>query len=478
MEEEGELKLEKLMLPDRFEGLEEERDKYDITKIIRPVKEGLEKIDDLYEEMVSSNRGSFLILKGKSGCGKTTFLRTLDIFIEDIEIKTILNDMDLVNSINELNDTTKSIRIVIIEGRESLLDSSSREINDAIHSINRFIRSKKGKTTLVVWPCNKEDIIKELVDTADSIGGTTLLSLDETYFEFYGPNNDSFLEIAKQTIELLNNGSSLLDFGLTDQQALSLIEDGDTIGKYLKKVNKQIRKNKKYVEKLVTKEPCKMWVLVLAANEPHKDVAALTKGEYLSADINRMLISTDANIVEELKKFPDKIGLLANYYDCRIIYMPVVTTLSVIRDLASDKLREILKQNKLKDKGDGTGIDKLINSEIAKMINLDHKSKGKKGKTGPNSIQSFEKLTEIAAKDDKILNKTIGDALIEADLINDFVSEGNYGTGLKRRTDLVCTTKLGEIRMELMWRKNTSQAEIANYTLTKLYNYGKAIGLL
>ncbi|MBS3679383.1 hypothetical protein E1I69_21000 [Bacillus timonensis] len=33
-----------------------------------------------------------------------------------------------------------------IEGRESLLDSSSREINNAIHSINRFIRSKIAST--------------------------------------------------------------------------------------------------------------------------------------------------------------------------------------------------------------------------------------------------------------------------------------------------------------------------------------------
>jgi hypothetical protein len=30
----------------------------------------------------------------------------------------------------------------------------------------------------------------------------------------------------------------------------------------------------------------------------------------------------------------------------------------------------------------------------------------------------------------------------------------------------------------MMWRKQTGRAEIANYTLTKLNNYGKAIGLL
>jgi hypothetical protein len=34
------------------------------------------------------------------------------------------------------------------------------------------------------------------------------------------------------------------------------------------------------------------------------------------------------------------------------------------------------------------------------------------------------------------------------------------------------------VRLEVMWRKQTSRAEIANYTLTKLNNYARAIGLL
>jgi DNA (cytosine-5)-methyltransferase 1 len=36
----------------------------------------------------------------------------------------------------------------------------------------------------------------------------------------------------------------------------------------------------------------------------------------------------------------------------------------------------------------------------------------------------------------------------------------------------------GPIRIEIMWRSTTSRADIANYVLSKLGNYGKAIGLL
>lgn len=92
-----------------------------------------------------------------------------------------------------------------------------------------------------------------------------------------------------------------------------------------------------------------------------------------------------------------------------------------------------------------------------------------------HSINRFIRL-KIASTNDRILNITFGKALKEAGLIEDFEPEVKFGLGLKRRTDLVCETESGEIRMVFMWRKNTSQAEIANYTLTKLYNYGKAIG--
>lgn len=101
------------------------------------------------------------------------------------------------------------------------------------------------------------------------------------------------------------------------------------------------------------------------------------------------------------------------------------------------------------------------------------------GKPGSNTTASFEKLTVIASTNDISLNRAIAEALKAANIIASYKLEGDFGNGLTRRTDIVATTNSGEtVRLEMMWRKKTGRADIANYVLTKLFNYGKAIGYL
>lgn len=100
------------------------------------------------------------------------------------------------------------------------------------------------------------------------------------------------------------------------------------------------------------------------------------------------------------------------------------------------------------------------------------------GKVGPNSVAAFEKLTNIASTNDVQLNKAIAECLKDLGAITDYSLEQDFGTGMTRRTDIVATSNSSTVRLELMWRRKTGRAEIANYILSKLFNYGKAIGYL
>ena len=100
------------------------------------------------------------------------------------------------------------------------------------------------------------------------------------------------------------------------------------------------------------------------------------------------------------------------------------------------------------------------------------------GKVGSNSVTAFEKLTNIASTNDVQLNRAIAECLKDMGVITSYEVEKDLGTGMTRRTNILATTPTSSIRLELMWRRKTGRAEIANYVLGKLYNYGKAIGYL
>jgi energy-coupling factor transporter ATP-binding protein EcfA2 len=471
------LTLKNLLVPDRFENLKDNAQEK-LSTIIVEVRDALEKLDDIYEDMITAARGAFLILKGDSGSGKSTFLNTINLFREDVVIETINNDESISETLKHSTPTDSALRIFILEGREALRGKSTSEIEIDLHSINTFLRSKKGERTLVVWLCNTEDMKEILIQVADAIGGDALLGIDEPFYDFHGPQKKDFLDIAKRTVQLLNNGASLNDMGITDEQASQMANNANTIGRYFNGLRKELRANTLLIKKLTGKEQFKMWVVVLAGNEPENDVAALTRGQSAIADIERMMVSTQANIVTDLKQYPEKLGLLSNVFDCKIIYIPILTATAIARDYADNQLIERMKEVSLNTKADSTGKDRLLNSELYNAFSGNPSGPRKKGKTGNNSREAFEKLARIASTNDKLINKTFGEAMIDLGLISNFSLEEDLGQGLTRRTDILCEIPLSKIRVEMMWRTKTSRAEIANYTLTKLYNYGKAIGYL
>jgi DNA (cytosine-5)-methyltransferase 1 len=127
----------------------------------------------------------------------------------------------------------------------------------------------------------------------------------------------------------------------------------------------------------------------------------------------------------------------------------------------------------------GEGRERLLESELVSALQGRGTGKLLRGrKPGAAQQESFLRLMKLAAKDDGALNRALGEALVHCGLIRSYQAEATLGTEQVRASDLLCQTEADPVRLEIMWRQKTSRAEIANYVLTKLYNYGHAIGFL
>jgi DNA (cytosine-5)-methyltransferase 1 len=468
---------EDLNVPDRFEGLSDAGSGA-LRTIIAPVHDTLELIDQRFVDMRSARRGGLMILRGESGAGKSTFLNTVGLFRSGVVTERISGTQS-VPDVLAATPPTGIPRIIVLEGREALGEVSRGSLEEAMHAINTFVRSAAGRDTLAVWPTNTDDLTVDLADIATTLGHEALFGTGEPFEYFTGPKQSDFVEIASKTVASLNEGASLAALGVSDEQARELVMKAPTIGRYLALIRQALIENGAQVRGLLASEQYRMWTVVVAGNDPEGDVAALTRGGYAYADVDRLLTATGANIVKELKRQPDRVGILGTVLDARILQLDMLTVLAVARQYGDGRLHDLMRAAGMSTQADASAAERLTSSELGLILSggsLGTRRRGKK--PGGGTETAFKGLAEIARTNDGACNAAIGAGLQEVGLIDSFETEKALGTDLVFLSDLYVTKASEPLRFEIMWRKASSRAQIANYVLGKLGNYGRAVGLL
>jgi hypothetical protein len=470
---------EKLRVPDRFEALAAE-DPGTLRSVVVAVDDSLAQVDTRFRDIKMADRGGLMILKGLSGAGKTTFANTIGLFRDGVTVLSIDGSQDLAEALQQLL-ASDGPRIVVVSGREALGEVSYPAVEQFLHAINTFVRSAAGRETLVIWPVNTQGLAETLGNIADELGAEALLGVGDKIHTFTGPASDKFTVIAERTIGALNEGASLVNLGITEERAEQLAEGTPTIGGYLAKIGAELANNVATLQGLLPAEQLHVWTVVVAGNDPEGAVNAVTRSQHAFIDMDRMMSSTNANIVAELRKSAESLGLLGTVLDARVIHLDVLTALAVARTYGDEKLKAMMESQGMSTDLDKKAVDRIKESTLGKMLSGGGLSTGKRGpKAGSNTNAAFEKLAQIASLDDGSLNRAIGRALVDAGIITSFDTEKPFGN--KDRvyySDLyVERNEADPIRLEFMWRKDTQTAAISNYVLKKLEAYGKAVGLI
>jgi DNA (cytosine-5)-methyltransferase 1 len=271
-----------------------------------------------------------------------------------------------------------------------------------------------------------------------------------------------------------------VSLGIAELRAQQLAEKVSTIGAFMQGLREEARRNQSVLQgRLSTQESFQLWTVVIAGNDPESEVRSLTRGAHYSADIDKLLVSTEANVAQDLKRHPERLGLLGASVGARVLHVSFMTALAVVRDFAGDDLRARLAATGVFTEKDGKGAPRLRDSQLGGALRgLPQGLRAPGRPPRDERRQEFERLTAFARSDDGALNETFGLALQASALVRGFRREAPLGDANARHSDLLCETESGSVRLEFMWRSSATSGEIARYVLEKLRNYGKAIGFL
>ncbi len=330
----------------------------------------------------------------------------------------------------------------------------------------------------MVWSANTLELAEHSVALADRLGGEALLGAAEPVSVLRGPPATKYVGIEERTVAALNQGTSLAALGISDDLPQALVCEAQSVGQFLALVRRALVRNGSAVRRLLPTEQFRLWPVIISGDDPDGEVAALTRGGYAYADVDRLMTSTGANMVKKPKRHPDALDILGTVLDAKILHLNMVAILAVARQYGDDQVKDLMRSEGMSTSPDLKAKERLQSSEPGLVMAGGSVGTRRRGsKPGGGSEVAFEGLARIARTNDGALNRALASASVDAGLADSFETEKELGT--QRCVSDLYLLRAGEpIRLEIMWRSPTSRAEIAKYVLGKLSNYARAVGLL
>ncbi|GAB6262593.1 hypothetical protein [Photobacterium sp. R1] len=157
--------MDSLILPKRYEILENVADKNSVSlsSIIKKIPESSKHIDQLLREISIGNVGKLELINGKSGSGKTTFVKSLSLFYSNVQVNIFEHSRKLTE-LSQLIEGKEKIQqnitdIYLLTDRDNPTDTET-ELREAFENLRRVFRTRNGNV-LVLWPITDDQKAKK-----------------------------------------------------------------------------------------------------------------------------------------------------------------------------------------------------------------------------------------------------------------------------------------------------------------------------
>lgn len=490
--------IPRLILPKRFEVLERQAQEQsaDLGQIVYRVDPAARRIEQLLRAVRDGGVGRFELFLGKSGSGKTTFLKTMPRFFDGISIAEIEPEVPLGEVANELRLRKLPEgggAVWILHGRDNPqvpADDARRFFED----LRVLFREEEGQA-VVVWPITDEEVARALSAIAWEIGRDSVVDLTKGLYQFHGLGKEFFYDVADTTSRSLSRGQGLEAFGLGRSKSEELARDSETISEFYTRLEQASADiNDTYQDILKDRPIPRIWILVAGDDSRAIDltVATLTQGTERRIDIDRLCEfldnpSLDAAYLKPWKAKRDQMAYLMRLLDVRLFELPPSYSLPVFRAFGSEDLRSKLNLATAKE---SVALDTFGNSRVVRhLLGQDPGRAAISRATAEESQNEYLRAQQDASKNDKPLNRAVAAAVqasLEREGIKGTVSaESRKGEGNLQPDILVEIEGQPPVCLEPTWRTTGKPVEgeigekqstlsighIQMYLLEKVMNY-------
>lgn len=418
--------LPSLILPIRYERLEAEAKLrgLPLRPLVKPVRDALTDIEREIRLVRQMAMGRLYVINGVTGSGKTTFLNSLGLFIDNVKVFTVKGmPLDsrgsIENALTLLNRAPDKISIVVLEGREAPGSLRDEELDVLLTTLNVDFRSDAGRRTLFVIPTTSSSVAQAISERAANVGGMT--SRDRPFYVFGGPSRNEYVTITNETISALNDSRALLDYGISDSLAKGIAEASISIGQFMESCHQEIMQKQNRLETIageVKHKRVHLWMVFCSYEDDlrrnYDIVRALTVGGKQLVQISRILAG-DAKEVREWQGREAEFAQIAAYLDLRLLYLPMRTALAIVTAYAPDDILNLLKRKGLiqRETVRVRAQESLANTAVGAFLHqrdfADDPSR--RGRLEERQKELFQEVMKIAVGDETILNAMIASTL-------------------------------------------------------------------
>ncbi|MBK8556010.1 MAG: ATP-binding protein [Lewinellaceae bacterium] len=250
-----------------------------MMEFVSPLSESETMLSVIASNITTAGKLTFIL--GHPGVGKSTFLHTLN-WRSHIPIRKVI-DLDansfndgesldgLYNEIhricgNETDRNDKGICAILINYLEYVDEYPDSTVKGFFRKLNGLLRNKP---VLILWPVINENDVQRMIEFSQHVSGT-LYQRDRKVVNITGPKKSEYIDIAKRTIKVLNNGAELSDFGLTNDDLVEIYNEfiqlpiiDQNIREYYSRIVSKWELSSKYLEELKLKipKPTEVWFI-------------------------------------------------------------------------------------------------------------------------------------------------------------------------------------------------------------------------